>query len=80
MSSAALRPLAQSVLFAAAAQVSGPAEIAYLAQVRPMFDVVGLELPVPWPRCRGVLLRSSDRAAAELLGFDDDVLLLHDGL
>ena len=44
------RPLMQSTLFPVLCQIGGPAEVAYLAQCRPLFDI--LELPKPIHRGR----------------------------
>ncbi len=44
------RPLMQSSLFPVLCQIGGPAEVAYLAQCRPLFDI--LELPKPIHRGR----------------------------
>ncbi len=47
------RPLMQSTLFPVLCQIGGPAEVAYLAQCRPLFDVVGV--PTPFHRGRPTL-------------------------
>jgi bacillithiol biosynthesis cysteine-adding enzyme BshC len=44
------RPVFQSYLFPTVSQKGGPAEIAYLAQINPVFDVFGL--PAPYYRAR----------------------------
>lgn len=74
--SAALRPLAQRFVLPVAAQICGPGEIAYLAQLAPLFDVLlGNSLPLVWPRSGGVVLRREERNAVIVLGFDDAMLL-----
>jgi bacillithiol biosynthesis cysteine-adding enzyme BshC len=40
------RPLMQSYLFPTLAQMGGPSEIAYFAQVNPLFELFGLPVPV----------------------------------
>ena len=50
----ALRPVVQQTLFPAAACVAGPGEIAYWAQLKPVFDHHGVTMPVIWPRSRAV--------------------------
>lgn len=47
------RPLLQSYLFPVVSQKSGPAEIAYLAQLNPLFEHMGL--PTPYHRARANL-------------------------
>lgn len=44
------RPLLQSALFPAVGVVGGPAEVAYFAQMMPLFDRFGLTPPVVLPR------------------------------
>jgi len=39
------RPLVQSFLFPVAAIIGGPAEIAYIAQIMPLFDLLGMGRP-----------------------------------
>lgn len=45
-----LRPVAEAVAFPVVAYVAGPAEIAYLAQSQPLFDLHGVPAPVVVPR------------------------------
>lgn len=47
------RPLMQSTLFPVVCQIGGPAEIAYLAQCRPLFEI--FDLPTPLHRGRPTL-------------------------
>lgn len=53
-SNVALRCLEQQHLFAPAAYVAGPGEVAYWAQLKPLFDAVGLPMPIVYPRARAV--------------------------
>ncbi|MCC6143710.1 MAG: bacillithiol biosynthesis cysteine-adding enzyme BshC, partial [Candidatus Hydrogenedentes bacterium] len=46
----ALRPVVQQALFPAAAYVAGPGEIAYWAQLKPVFNHFGLPMPCVYPR------------------------------
>jgi len=62
------RPVYKSFLMPAAASVLGPAEIAYHAQVLPLFPIFGLKPPVLLPRSHLVLLGPRERRAAEALG------------
>lgn len=51
----ALRCIVQQHLFPVAAYVAGPGELAYWAQLKPLFRHFGKEMPVVYPRARGVL-------------------------
>src|SRR5690606_7788927 len=46
----ALRPLVQDRLFPTAAYVGGPGETAYFAQLKPVYDLFGVPMPVVYPR------------------------------
>src|SRR5262249_9584986 len=45
-----LRPAVQDFLFRTAAYIGGPAEIAYFAQIRAVYEVLGRPLPCVLPR------------------------------
>ena len=51
-----LRPLYQDALFPTAAYVAGPSEIAYFAQLAPVYERFGLPMPVVYPRKSVTLL------------------------
>lgn len=52
----ALRCVVQQALFPVAAYVGGPGEIAYWAQVRPLFEFFGQAMPIVYPRARAVIV------------------------
>jgi bacillithiol biosynthesis cysteine-adding enzyme BshC len=61
------RVLVQNALLPVAAQVAGPAEIAYLAQVRPAHALLGVHFPVVVPRPRATWVEARvDRDLAAL--------------
>ncbi len=62
------RPLAASLLYPVAATVLGPAELAYWAQMLPLFDWAGIVPPVLVPRPMAAPLTAPDRRALEKLG------------
>lgn len=62
--SALLRPLLQDSLLPTAAYVGGPAEVAYYAQLAPLYGAFDRELPLVVPRAR---FRVVEPAAARLL-------------
>ncbi|HOZ49446.1 MAG TPA: bacillithiol biosynthesis cysteine-adding enzyme BshC [Candidatus Hydrogenedentes bacterium] len=51
----ALRCVVQQALFPAVAYVAGPGEVAYWAQLKPLFGDFGFDMPFVYPRARGVL-------------------------
>ncbi|HJZ83962.1 MAG TPA: bacillithiol biosynthesis cysteine-adding enzyme BshC [Polyangia bacterium] len=63
--SALLRPLVQDTLLPTAAYLAGPAEIAYFAQLPPLYAQLGLEPPIVAPRAR---FRCLEPATSALLG------------
>lgn len=63
-SSALLRPLVQDALLPTAAYVGGPAEVAYFAQLAPLYASLELDMPLVVPRAR---LRVVDARSARLL-------------
>jgi bacillithiol synthase len=66
--SALLRPLVQDTLLPTAAFIGGPAECAYFAQLPPLYELFGLELPMVAPRARFRLLDERTRRLLERLG------------
>jgi bacillithiol synthase len=51
-----LRPLAQDTLFPTACYVAGPNELAYLAQLRRVYDALSLPMPLIQPRASATIL------------------------
>jgi uncharacterized protein YllA (UPF0747 family) len=66
--SALLRPLVQDALLPTAAYVGGPAEVAYLAQIGPLYRAFGLEAPLVVPRARFRLVPPPARRLCVELG------------
>ena len=68
-----LRPLVQDFLFPTAAYVAGPSEIAYFAQVSPLYSLIDRPMPVIWPRNGFTLLEPELTAELERRGlvFED---------
>ena len=63
--SALLRPIVQDALLPTAAYVGGPAEVAYFAQLPPLYRAYGRAMPIVVPRSR---FRIVDERAHRLLG------------
>ena len=59
-----LRPLYQDALFPTTAYVAGPSEVAYFAQLRPVYERFGLPMPVICPRQTATVVNA--RARREL--------------
>jgi bacillithiol biosynthesis cysteine-adding enzyme BshC len=59
-----LRPLVQDTLFPTACYVAGPSELAYLGQLRTVYEAFGLPMPLIYPRATATLL---DSGAARFL-------------
>jgi len=70
----ALRTLVQQALFPAAAYVAGPGEIAYWAQLLPLFERWGLPMPVVYPRARAILLSRKTQRLLNETGLTPDQL------
>jgi bacillithiol biosynthesis cysteine-adding enzyme BshC len=63
-----LRPIVQDALFPTVCYVSGPNELAYLAQLRQVYDHFGVPMPLVFPRASLTVL---DSAAARFLDKHD---------
>jgi len=66
--SASLRPTWEDALLPVAAYVGGPGEIAYWAQLRPVYDALGVPMPVVVPRTSATLLDAPTRRAMARTG------------
>jgi bacillithiol biosynthesis cysteine-adding enzyme BshC len=69
-----LRPVVESAVFPTLAYVGGPAEVAYFAQIAPLFDAYGIRPPVAYPRFSVRLVPDVAEKAAAALGVTDDEL------
>jgi bacillithiol biosynthesis cysteine-adding enzyme BshC len=61
---AGLRPVVQDALLPTAASVLGPGELAYVAQLRGVYELHGVPMPLVWPRATATVV---EPAAARLL-------------
>jgi len=61
---AGLRPVVQDALLPTAVSVLGPGELAYVAQLRGVYELHGVPMPLAWPRATVTVL---EPAAARLL-------------
>jgi len=64
----ALRCIVQQHLFPVAAYVAGPGELAYWAQLKPLFERFSKTMPIVYPRARATLTTAKLGALMEKLG------------
>jgi bacillithiol biosynthesis cysteine-adding enzyme BshC len=55
-SNVVLRPICQDWLLPTLAYVAGPAETAYFAQLKPLYDAVNIPVPIIYPRASATIL------------------------
>ncbi len=72
-----LRPIAQDTLLPTVAYVAGPSEIAYHAQLKPVYEFFGVPQPVIYPRASASfveerLLRAVEKYGLDMLQFMED--------
>jgi bacillithiol synthase len=72
-----LRPIAQDTLLPTVAYIAGPSEVAYHAQLRPVYDYFGTTQPVVYPRASASFLeervkRITERYGIEIVDFFKD--------
>jgi len=65
---ALLRPLLQDTLLPTVAYIGGPGELAYFAQLSPLYELAGRTLPLAVPRARFTLVTATARRLSEQLG------------
>lgn len=66
--SALLRPIVQDTLLPTAAYVGGPAEVAYFAQLPPLYRAFDRAMPLVVPRCRFRIVDERARRLLDRLG------------
>jgi len=71
-----LRPLVQDFLFPVAAVVLGPGEVGYWAQLKETYEMMGVPMPVVWPRLSATLVPEAALAALGSGGPRDALLHL----
>jgi len=65
---ALLRPLLQDTLLPTVAYIGGPGELAYFAQLAPLYALAGRAMPLAVPRARLTLVTATARRLGEQLG------------
>ena len=71
-----LRPVLERCLLPTVAYCAGPGEYAYFAQVVPVAEALGAEIPLPVPRWAGEVIESRSLRALERLAINET--MLHD--
>ena len=71
-----LRPVVESAVFPTLAYVGGPAETAYFAQIGPLFESLGVRMPLVFPRFAALIAPAEAEEARAALGITDDELRL----
>lgn len=66
----ALRPLVQQQLFQPEAYIAGPGEIAYWAQLAPLFAAFELPMPIVYPRIQGRIITAKTKERLEAWSLD----------
>lgn len=74
--SALLRPILQDALLPTAAYVAGPGELAYFAQLQPLYRAYGLAMPLLVPRARFWLIEAGAGRLLERYQLDAAALAL----
>lgn len=65
-----LRPLAQDTLLPTVAYVAGPSEIAYFAQLRPIYQELGIPEPILYPRASATVVEDRVDKVLERFSLD----------
>lgn len=69
-----LRPIMQDYLFPTAAYLAGPSEIAYFAQLKPLYQHLGVRMPAIIPRLSLTLLEAKIKKILDKYGFTPEQL------
>lgn len=71
-----LRPVVQDVLFKTLAYVAGPGEMSYYAQLKGVYEVFGMEMPIIHPRENFTILPESLNHSLEQFELQAEMILL----
>ena len=65
-----MRPICQDSLLPTVAYVAGPSEIAYFAQLKPVYKYFGLTFPIIFPRASATIIESRIKKILEKFQLD----------
>jgi bacillithiol biosynthesis cysteine-adding enzyme BshC len=71
-----LRPLIQDTVFPVAATVCGPGEVSYFAQLRGVYSLKDVRMPIIYPRFSATIVESKTSQSMKKSGIDLDILTL----
>ncbi|MCX6640949.1 MAG: bacillithiol biosynthesis cysteine-adding enzyme BshC [bacterium] len=74
MPKVSLRPILQDFLFPTAAYIAGPAEIAYFAQLKPLYQQLGVKMPAIIPRLSLTLIEAKIEKILDKYNFTPEEL------
>lgn len=76
-----LRPICQDYLLPTAFYIAGPSEIAYFAQITPLYDFFNIETPVIYPRASVTVVEKSIQSNLDKFNLElKDILIKSDTL
>lgn len=76
-----LRPICQDYLFPTGFYIAGPSEIAYFAQIMPLYELFGIAAPIIFPRSSVTLVEKGIQTSLEKFELKfEDILINPEGL
>ena len=70
-----LRPLLQDSLLPVLSSICGPGEISYFAQIKPVYDLYGLKMPIIYPRFSATIIEKKINKLLKKLKITDEMLV-----
>lgn len=70
-----LRPLLQDSVLPVLSSICGPGEISYFAQIKPVYDLYGLKMPIIYPRFSATIIEKKINKLLKKLKITDEMLV-----